>query len=184
MNNKYLKPGALAQIRYSKASAAKACTDLGRKRVAVLTSKQSKTEDVEICQDVSISNSAVILSPVKCESAPETGVADSLVSQNPIQKTPKTPCAVQWEITPRNGVVGLADHTTSLNTPRTPHAEELEFALGSRVGLLNENRLLRTPRTPRADDCESESRLENLPNDLLVWNFSASCLIIFAVWFV
>ncbi|KAL0379112.1 UNVERIFIED_CONTAM: F-box protein [Sesamum radiatum] len=66
--NKYLKPGALAQLRNSKASASKLCTDLGKKRVAVLNAKQS----------------GVIGSP-------------DVFSQNNLQSTPKTPRAEEWE---------------------------------------------------------------------------------------
>ena len=38
----------------------------------------------------------------------------------------------------------------------------------SPVDLLKQSCLVRTPKTPRIEDCDSESRLESLPMDLLV----------------
>ncbi|CAB4287841.1 unnamed protein product [Prunus armeniaca] len=95
--NKYLKPGALAQLKHSKTSSAKSCTDLGRKRVAVLETKKVKGDMV--LEDRAIDKSPLMLSP---------------------------------------------------------------------VNLVRQNSLLKTPKTPRTEDCESESRLESLPMDLLV----------------
>ncbi|XP_010548266.1 PREDICTED: F-box protein At4g35930 isoform X3 [Tarenaya hassleriana] len=97
--NKYLKPGALVQLRYSKASAAKPCTDLGKKRVAVIDTQ--KTEN-DIAVEHKASQSSLMLSPV------------DIVKQS------------------------------------------------------NLSTLVRTPKTPQADPCNSESRLESLPMDLLV----------------
>lgn len=98
-SNRYLKPGALAQLRYHRASTAKPCTDLGKKRVAVFDSKKVENEDPEI-ENRGIDRSPMMLSP---------------------------------------------------------------------VDLLKQNHLMRTPKTPREEDCESESRLEALPMDLLVF---------------
>ena len=95
--NKYLKPGALAQLKYNKVSSAKSCTDLGWKRVAVFESK--KVEGDMVIEDKAIDKSPLMLSP---------------------------------------------------------------------VNLVRQNSLLKTPKTPRVEDCESESRLESLPMDLLV----------------
>lgn len=39
----------------------------------------------------------------------------------------------------------------------------------SPVNLVKQSNLLLTPKTPRPGDCESESRLESLPMDLLVF---------------
>lgn len=75
--NKYLKPGALAQLKHSKTSSAKSCTDLGRKRVAVLDTKKVKGDMV--LEDRAIDKSPLMLSPV------------NLVRQNSLLKTPKTP---------------------------------------------------------------------------------------------
>ncbi|KAM1073180.1 hypothetical protein ACFX2B_018085 [Malus domestica] len=95
--NKYLKPGALARLKYNKVSSAKSCTDLGWKRVAVFESK--KVEGDMVIEDKAIDKSPLMLSP---------------------------------------------------------------------VNLVRQNSLLKTPKTPRVEACESESRLESLPMDLLV----------------
>ena len=60
---KYLKPGALAQLRCSKGSVAKSCTDLGRKRVAVLDAGKAKRNGV--LEDKVSDRSPLMLSPVK-----------------------------------------------------------------------------------------------------------------------
>lgn len=124
-NKKYLKPGALGQLRYSKASAAKSCTDIGKKRVAVLNADQTGNDDAEICQNKIADTSPTILSPVKFGFASVSGATDE-PGQNNFQNTPKS-------------------------TPM--------FRL---------NNLHNTPKTPCAGEYQSESRLESLPNDLLV----------------
>ncbi|KAF5738109.1 F-box family protein [Tripterygium wilfordii] len=96
--NKYLKPGALAQLRYSKASAANSCTDLGKKRIGFVDAK--KTEN------------------------------DGQMIQNKV-----------------------GDKTPLMLSP---------------VDLRKQNSLVRTPITPRTEECQSESRLECLPIELLV----------------
>ncbi|XP_042500632.1 F-box protein At4g35930 isoform X2 [Macadamia integrifolia] len=107
-SNKYLKPGALAQLRYSKAVTAKSCTDIGKKRVVVLDSKKPES-------DLALQNKAV--------------------DQSPPMLSP----------------------------------ERISFrAIGGPLDLLKQNKLPISPRTPRTNDCESESRLESLPMDLLV----------------
>lgn len=98
-SSRYLKPGALAQqLRYNKVSTAKSCTDLGKKRVAVLDAKKLEVDE--------------LVTESKC-----------------------------------------VDETPLLLSP---------------VDVLKQNFLVRTPKTPREEDCESESRLEALPMDLLV----------------
>lgn len=78
-SNKYLKPGTLAQLRYSKvATAARSCTDLGKKRVAVLEAKKSDN-DLLLEDNRVIDRSPLMLSPV------------NLVKQNSFMGTPKTP---------------------------------------------------------------------------------------------
>lgn len=77
-SNKYLKPGTLAQLRYNKASAARSCTDLGRKRVAVLEAKKSES-DLAVEDNKAIDRSPLMLSPV------------NFVKQNNFLGTPKTP---------------------------------------------------------------------------------------------
>lgn len=107
-NNKYLRPGALAQLRYSKASTAKSCLDIGKKRVVVLDTKKAET-DLGLENEV-IDDSIKMSSPDRFGSCPVVGP----------------------------------------------------------VELMKQSNLLRTPRTPRVEECESESRLESLPMDLLV----------------
>lgn len=98
-SNKYLKPGSLAQLRYNKGvSAARSCTDLGRKRVAVLETKKSDSDPV--LED------------------------DNVVDKSPLMLSP--------------------------------------------VNLVKQNNFLGTPKTPRVEVCDSDSRLESLPMDVLV----------------
>ncbi|KAL5714651.1 hypothetical protein ACHQM5_016582 [Ranunculus cassubicifolius] len=75
IRKEYLKPGALAQIRYSRATSTKSCTDLGKKRVLVLGSTNSEDEVV------------IDQSPSSLMSPPRTmtGGVDYMVA------TPKTP---------------------------------------------------------------------------------------------
>lgn len=104
--NKYLKPGALAQIRYNRA-ATKSCTDIGKKRV-VLHSKAAKIGLLRQTQfDIDIT-------PVTSPDRNTFGTA-----------------------------MRLADGNRSYKSPVTP-------------------------KTPMATECDSMSRLESLPMDLLV----------------
>ncbi|XP_073017012.1 F-box protein At4g35930-like [Primulina eburnea] len=91
-NNKYLKPGALAQLRNSKASASKSCMDLGKKRVGIVDSKHTGSYDADIFLNKDIDKSPEILSPERFEFAPGNGHSDVL-NQNNLQRTPKTPCS-------------------------------------------------------------------------------------------
>lgn len=50
----------------------------------------------------------------------------------------------------------------------------------SPVNLVKQNNLLSTPRTPRVEDYQSESRLESLPTELLVY----TCLVHFSLCFL
>ncbi|XP_052188268.1 F-box protein At4g35930 [Diospyros lotus] len=93
-SNKYLRPGALAQIRYNKASATKSCTDLGKRRVAVLDAP--KTGSDVVLQDTGIPGSALMASPVRFGFTPAVGPADFL-NKNNLLRTPKTPCAEDSE---------------------------------------------------------------------------------------
>lgn len=94
-SNKYLKPGALAQLRYSKVSGTKLCMDLGKKRVALLDDKKSG-DDIEIENKV-IDESPSMLSPERfgC-SSPVVETVD-LFRQNNLMRTPKTPRAEELE---------------------------------------------------------------------------------------
>lgn len=89
---KYLKPGALAQLRYTKASAAKSCTDLGKKRVAVITSDE--TNNQAALKNSVVEGSPIFLSPVKfCYGSVNTPI--DISKQNKLQMTPKTPGAFE-----------------------------------------------------------------------------------------
>ncbi|OIS98557.1 PREDICTED: F-box protein At4g35930-like [Nicotiana attenuata] len=89
---KYLRPGALAQLRYTKVSAAKSCTDLGKKRVAVITSDETK--DQIVLQNHNVCETPTILSPVRfCYGAMHTPIDVS--KQKNLQMTPKTPGALE-----------------------------------------------------------------------------------------
>ncbi|GFY80411.1 F-box family protein [Actinidia rufa] len=97
-SNKYLKPGALAQLRYNKALAAKSCTDIGKKRVAVLDAP-------ETCNDVALQNRGIrgspsMLSPERFQFNPVFGSAE-MVNKNHVLRTPKTPSAEDCEFESR-----------------------------------------------------------------------------------
>jgi hypothetical protein len=111
-SNKYLRPGALAQLRYSKASATKSCTDLGKKRVALVDADKA-TDDVVFENNTidgtptvlspvrfgfgaSVDESPAILSPTGSGISPFCGPFD-IFKQNNLQEAPKTPCAEECE---------------------------------------------------------------------------------------
>ncbi|KAJ8770997.1 hypothetical protein K2173_023322 [Erythroxylum novogranatense] len=73
-SSRYLKPGALAQLRYSKS-----CTDLGKKKVALFNDKKVGNDEVEL-ESKADHKSPLLLSPV------------NLIKQNLLVRTPKTPC--------------------------------------------------------------------------------------------
>ncbi|CAI9110975.1 OLC1v1011096C1 [Oldenlandia corymbosa var. corymbosa] len=126
--NKYLKPGALAQIRYNKSLATKSCTDLGKKRVALVDAdKENKNNVIE---NNCIQESPKLLSPIRYDFASDRAYSPTILSP------------VRSNIGPLCGPIDFLKH----------------------------NNLQRTPRTPRSEDydCESESRLESLPSDLLI----------------
>ncbi|KAG8662831.1 F-box protein At4g35930 [Manihot esculenta] len=77
-SNRFLKPGALAQLRYSKAAATKSCTDLGKKRVAVFTTKKAEEDDL-MNENKVVDKSPLMLSPV------------DILKQSHLVRTPKTP---------------------------------------------------------------------------------------------
>ncbi|KAM3381926.1 F-box protein like [Capsicum galapagoense] len=87
---KYLRPGALAQLHYTKVAAAKSCTYLGKKRIIVITSDETK--DQAALQNDVIDKSSIFLSPMKfCYDSGNTPIDVS--KQNKLQRTPKTPGA-------------------------------------------------------------------------------------------
>ncbi|KAF8406618.1 hypothetical protein HHK36_008708 [Tetracentron sinense] len=87
-SNKYLKPGALARLRYSKATSDKSCTDLGKKRVIVLDSK--KTINDSGPQNKGNDQSSPILSPDMI-SFPSTVGPLRMLKHCKLPRTPKTP---------------------------------------------------------------------------------------------
>ncbi|KAG4121034.1 hypothetical protein ERO13_D11G180200v2 [Gossypium hirsutum] len=83
-SSKYLKPGTLAQLRHSKVSAAKLCTDLGKKRVAVLSSKKQEDDNLLI-ENMVAEKIPLMLSPM------------DLLKQSSMTRTPKTPRPEDFE---------------------------------------------------------------------------------------
>ncbi|KAK9048353.1 hypothetical protein SSX86_032684, partial [Deinandra increscens subsp. villosa] len=85
-SNKYLKPGALASVCNTKASASAlmSCLDLGKKRVAVLDAEKGGCS--LLCQDKSGNESPIILSPERLRCGYESGPVD-LVKESNLQKT-------------------------------------------------------------------------------------------------
>ncbi|CAN4083465.1 unnamed protein product [Withania somnifera] len=90
--SKYLRPGALAQLRDTKISAAKCSTDLWKKRVVVRNADDAN-EEVVPPNDVN-DESPIFLSPVRSCFGDMTSPMD-LAKQNNLQMTPKTPGAVE-----------------------------------------------------------------------------------------
>ncbi|XP_071709472.1 F-box protein At4g35930-like [Rutidosis leptorrhynchoides] len=84
-SNKYLKPGALAQLRNSKASASKSCMDIGKNKVNAMDLKSTDNGFFEKnkCEN---DNIPVILSPEKFRNNYLAGF-----KENNLQRTPKTP---------------------------------------------------------------------------------------------
>lgn len=139
-SNKYLRPGALAQLRYNKASAAKSCTDLGKKRVALVDAEKSKDDDVAF-ENNSTDGTPTILSPVRFGFGAFTDKSPTILS--PIGS-------------------GISPHYGSLD-------------------IFKQNNLQKTPKTPCPEECDSESRLESLPMDILVLIFFIPVLLVFTV---
>lgn len=113
-NNKYLKPGALVKLCYSKASAAKSCNDLGKKRVPVFDTKLARNNKLAV-EHLESPKSPLIMSPVNvvkrstlvrpmkfddlqlesnsCKKSPLMLSPMGIVMQNTLVRTPKTPQA-------------------------------------------------------------------------------------------
>ncbi|GMH06572.1 hypothetical protein Nepgr_008412 [Nepenthes gracilis] len=94
-SNKYLKPGALARLRYSKVSAAKSCTDLGKKRV-VLSDAKKMNKNGFVIENKVIDDTPPILSPEKFCFSPVAAPLNT-VKQGNLLRTPKTPVAEDSE---------------------------------------------------------------------------------------
>ncbi|CAH2076554.1 unnamed protein product [Thlaspi arvense] len=133
-SNKYLKPGALVQLCYTKASAAaKSCNDLGKKRVPVFDTRHARNNRTAV-EPVASPKSPLMLSPVNvvkrsnlvrpmkfddlqveskaCKMLSPMGI----VMQNTLLKTPKTPQAdpcnseSQFESLPMDLLVKIVCH--------------------------------------------------------------------------
>ncbi|XP_008809429.2 F-box protein At4g35930-like [Phoenix dactylifera] len=79
--NKYLKPGALAQLRDSRTTT-RSCTDIGKKRV-VLDSEKAKL-DLLHQEEVTVHSNTAAASPIRTNFQP-------MVDGNKQQKLPETP---------------------------------------------------------------------------------------------
>ncbi|KAL9245633.1 hypothetical protein vseg_019258 [Gypsophila vaccaria] len=87
-NNRYLKPGALAQLRYTKSISTKACTDLGKER-AMLSSLKTMDENDLVIRKVASLPQTPLMSPERFGLSMASPL--SLVKQNSLPKTPRTP---------------------------------------------------------------------------------------------
>ncbi|KAG1361964.1 putative F-box protein [Cocos nucifera] len=79
--NKYLKPGALAQLRDSRTTT-RCCTDIGKKRV-VLDSAKAKLESLHQ-EEVTVHSNTATASPIRTNFQP-------MIDGNKQQKLPETP---------------------------------------------------------------------------------------------
>ncbi|RAL46501.1 unnamed protein product [Cuscuta campestris] len=91
---KYLKPGALDLIRYRKVSAAKSCTDLGKKRIAVMDADEPSVDAG--LQNKVIVRTPSVLSPVKVRFG-SVCTPFNVSKVHSLQKTPRTPGAEVFE---------------------------------------------------------------------------------------
>ncbi|OVA19827.1 F-box domain [Macleaya cordata] len=95
----YVKPGALAQLRYSRVSSTKSCTDLGKKRIVVLDSSKKTNNDLALQTDVIVQTppSTTTSSPERMSSRLIVGPIDMMLKQSKLPRTPKTPRREDWE---------------------------------------------------------------------------------------
>lgn len=84
--NKYLKPGALAQIRYSRSTS----RDIGKKRILLNVEK----DDLEILPqgEVVFENITPIMSPTRLNFEPFSGIKGQI-----LPRTPRTPQATEFD---------------------------------------------------------------------------------------
>ncbi|KAI3930790.1 hypothetical protein MKX01_037236 [Papaver californicum] len=105
VKKEYVKPGALAQLRYSsRASSAKLCTDLGKKRVVVLDSSpsSSKTNSSSSSGDLALPTDFIVQtpptrSPERVNLSPIVGFGPVDVVINRLNRGPGTPKTPRWE---------------------------------------------------------------------------------------
>ncbi|KAJ0240745.1 F-box protein [Hirschfeldia incana] len=113
-NNKYLKPGALVQLCYSKASAtAKSCNDLGKKRVPVFDTKPSRNNVIAV-EDFSSPRSPLVSSPVNVVKRRSSLVRPMKFDDLQVESR-KSPLMLS--------PVGIVMQNSLLRTPKTPQAE-------------------------------------------------------------
>ncbi|MCL7037237.1 hypothetical protein MKW94_019197 [Papaver nudicaule] len=99
----YVKPGALAQYSSSRrASCAKLCTDLGKKRVVVLDSSPSSSKTSSSSNDLALQTDFVVQtpptrSPERLNLSPIFGLGPLDVVVNRLNKGPRTPKTPRWE---------------------------------------------------------------------------------------
>lgn len=87
--SKYLKPGALAQIRYSRTSS-RTCTDIGKKRI-LLDSEKAEI-DILPQDEAVVHNMTPISSPIRTSFQPIVdGITPQKMPAFTPQKMPKTP---------------------------------------------------------------------------------------------
>lgn len=105
VKKEYVKPGALAQLRYSsRASSAKLCTDLGKKRVVMLDSSpsSSKTNSSSSSGDLALPTDFVVQtpptrSPERVNLSPIVGFGPVDLVVNRLNRGPRTPKTPRWE---------------------------------------------------------------------------------------
>jgi hypothetical protein len=148
-SNKYLKPGALVQLCYSKASAAKSCNELGKKRVPVF--------DTKSCND--LGKKRVPVFDIKHARNNKMAVEQLNSPKSPLMLSPVNVVKRSTLVRPMKfDDLQVESNNTCKKSP----------LMLSPMGIVMQNTLLRTPKTPQADPCVSESQLESLPMDLLV----------------
>uniref|UniRef100_A0A1J3HTU9 F-box protein n=1 Tax=Noccaea caerulescens TaxID=107243 RepID=A0A1J3HTU9_NOCCA len=113
--NKYLKPGALVQLCYSKASAAaKSCNnDLGKKRVPVFDTKHARSNQISV-EHFSSPKSPLISSPVNIVKRSSL-VRPMKFDDLQVESNKKSPLMLS--------PMGIVMQNTLLRTPKTPQAD-------------------------------------------------------------
>uniref|UniRef100_A0A7N0UGS0 F-box domain-containing protein n=1 Tax=Kalanchoe fedtschenkoi TaxID=63787 RepID=A0A7N0UGS0_KALFE len=167
-NTKRLVPAAAD----ANAPAPNSCTDLGKKRVAVLEFKDNEDQVlVEIrvndelpalCSPVRLSNAPSLLNDLN--KTPKTPCSKASFHSstsghaNNLMRTPKTPCTTLGRLSSSPSVLA-----NLMRTPNTPCAISRFQNFPSACSNLSN-----TPKTPCFQEIPRESRLESLPVDVLV----------------
>ncbi|KAH9607413.1 hypothetical protein KSS87_002160, partial [Heliosperma pusillum] len=148
--NKYLRPAALAQLRYTKSATSKGCTDLGKKRVALSDLKKVDDNDLVIDQEIiPLPESQLMMSPKRFMFSMVSPL--KLVKQCSLPNTPKTPRCEDYESEsrleslPMDLLVKIICHL---------HHDQLRaaFHVSQTVRMAGESRGFRmpSPHTPKA----------------------------------